>query len=74
MVKFNILKEKRKHAKFIRMRVVQESAVNDFREELSNIDICSRLNNDLMSNPNTYYEKLKIYSMIPATKYFQKNE
>ena len=45
--------EGRKQEKLIYTRTIKDSAINDFREELSRLDIPSRLNANLLVDPNS---------------------
>ena len=45
--------------KFVRTRVINDTAINNFRDELSDIDISSLLNVNLATVPNNDYEKFE---------------
>ena len=45
--------------KFVRTRVINDTAINNFRDELSDIDISSLLNINLATDPNNDYEKFE---------------
>ena len=51
--------EGRKQETLIYTRIINDSAINDFREELSRLDIPSRLNTNLLSDPNIDYGKFE---------------
>ena len=44
---------------YVRSRSVNDTAINNFRDELSEIDISSLLNAILATDPVTDYEKIK---------------
>ena len=43
--------------KNVRSRAINETAINNFRQELTEIDISSLLNANLLTDPNIDYEK-----------------
>ena len=45
--------------KYVRTRMINDTAINNFRDELSEIDISSLLNANLATDPNTDYEKFE---------------
>ena len=45
--------------KYVKTRVINDTAINSFRDELSDIDISSLLNANLATDPNTDYEKFE---------------
>ena len=45
--------------KYFRTRMINDIAINNFRDELSEIDISSLLNANLATDPNTDYEKFE---------------
>ena len=51
--------------KFVRTRVINDTAINNFRDELSDIDISSLLNVNLATDPNNDYEKFE--KIIPKS-------
>ena len=46
-----------KRKKYVRSRVINETAINNFRQELTEIDISSLLNANLLTDPNIDYDK-----------------
>ena len=46
----------KQHQKYFRTRMINDIAINNFRDELSEIDISSLLNANLATDPNTDYE------------------
>ena len=44
---------------YVRSRLVNDTAINNFRDELSEIDISSLLNAILATDPDTDYKKIK---------------
>ena len=63
--------EGRKHEKRIYTRTINDSALNDFCEELSRLDIPSRLNANLLSDPNIDYGKFE--EVLSPISIFRKN-
>ena len=59
IVNLGISEDIKKQQKYIRTRVINDTAINNFRDELSEIDISSLLNANLGTNPNTDYEKFE---------------
>ena len=49
----------KRQQKYVRSRMMNDTAINNFRDELSEIDISSLLNANLASDPNTDYEKFE---------------
>ena len=47
--------------KNVRSRVIDETAINNFRQELTEIDISSLLIANLLTDPNTGYKKFEIF-------------
>ena len=45
--------------KYLRTRMIDDIAINNFRGELSKIDISSLVNANLATDPNTDYEKFE---------------
>ena len=45
--------------KYVRTRMIDDTALNNFLDELSEIDISSLLNANLATDPNTAYEKFE---------------
>ena len=45
--------------KYVQTRVINDAAINNFRSELSEIDMSSLLNANLATDPNTDYEKFE---------------
>ena len=45
--------------KYVRTRMINDTAINNVRDELSEIDISSLLNANLATDPNTDYEKFE---------------
>ena len=62
--------EGRKQEKLNYTRTINDSAINDFREELSRLDIPSRLNANLMSDPNIDYGKFEEVLCASFNKHF----
>ena len=62
--------EGRKQEKLIYTRTINDSAINDFREELSRLDIPSRLNANLLSDPNIDYGKFEEVLCASFNKHF----
>ena len=62
--------EGRKQEKLIYTRTINDSAINDFREELSRLDIPSRLNANLLSDPNIDYGKFEEVLCVCFNKHF----
>ena len=48
-----------KQQKYVRTRVINDTAISNFRGELTEIDISSLLNANLATDPNTDYEKFE---------------
>ena len=65
--------EGRKQETLIYTRIINDSAINDFREELSRLDIPSRLNTNLLSDPNIDYGKFEEVLSASFNKHFPKN-
>ena len=62
-----------KRKKYVRSRAINETAVNNFRQELTETDISSLLNANLLTDPNIDYEKFnKIITKVMIT-IFQRN-
>ena len=59
--------EGRKQEKMIYTRTINDSAINDFREEMSKLDIPSRLNANLLSDPNIDYGKFEEVLVLSAS-------
>ena len=62
--------EGRKQEKLIYNRTINDSAINDFREELSRLDILSRLNANMLSDPNIDYGKFEEVLSATFNKHF----
>ena len=62
--------EGRKQEKLIYTRTINDSAINDFREEQSRLDIPSRLNANLLSDPNIDYGKFEEVLCASFNKHF----
>ena len=62
--------EGRKQEKLIYTRIINDSAINDFHEELSRLDIPSRLNANLLSDPNIDYGKFEEVLCASFNKHF----
>ena len=48
-----------KQQKYVRTRVINDAAINNFRSELTEIDMSSVVNANLPTDPNTDYEKFE---------------
>ena len=54
-----IFENTKQQQKFVQTRVINDTAINNFRDELSDIDISSLLNVNLANDPNNDYEKFE---------------
>ena len=54
--------------KFVRNRAINDTAINNFRDEFSDIDISSLLNANLATDPNNDYEK---FEKLITTSYYR---
>ena len=62
-----------KEQKYVRTRVINDAAINNFRSELTEIDMSSLLNANLATDPNTDYEKFEKIITKTYDKHFQRN-
>ena len=58
-VNLGISEHTTKQQKYVRSRVINDTAINNFRSELTEIDMSSLLNANLATDPNTDYEKFE---------------
>ena len=58
-VTLDISEHTTKQQKYVRTRVINDTAISNFRGELTEIDISSLLNANLATDPNTDYEKFE---------------
>ena len=70
IVNFRTPGEGRKQEKMIYTSTVNDSAINDFREELSGLEIPSRLNANLLSDPNIKYGKFEKVLSASFSRHF----
>ena len=63
---FNILNGNPPKQKFMCSRVIKETAINEFKEDLTKRNICSYFSSNLMTDPNSSYSK---FEEILATSY-----
>ena len=70
MVNVGISEETKKRQKYTRTWAINDTAVNDFREALSAIDISSLSNASLSTEPNIDYEKFENIITEIRDKYF----
>ena len=59
--------------KYVRTRVINDTAIISFRDELSDIDISSLLNANLATDQNTGYEKFEKIITKTYEDIFQRN-
>ena len=59
IVNLGISEDIKKQQKYIQTRVINDTAINNFRDVLPEIDISSLLNANFATNPNTDYEKFE---------------
>ena len=57
IVNLGISEKTIKRKKYVKSRAINETAINNFRQELTEIDISSLLNANLLTEPNIDYEK-----------------
>ena len=69
-INFRTPGEGRKQQKFIYTRTIYDFAIHDFREELSRLEIPSRLNANLLSDPNIDYGKFEKVLSTSFNKHF----
>ena len=58
--------------KYVRTIMIDDTAINNFRDELSEIDMSSLLNAILATDPNTDYEKFEFFFKKTNDKHFQR--
>ena len=58
-VNLGISEHTTKQQKYVRTRVIKDTAVNNFRSELTEIDMSALLNANLATDPNTDYDKFE---------------
>ena len=70
VVNMSILKETKKSPKYIYVRQMKESIIQDFRNDLMNSNIISKLNPNLMSDVNIEYNKFEKIILNAYNKHF----
>ena len=70
IVKVNILRERNKPPKYIYVRKANDTAINNFRNDLTETDIASIISSDLTADPNSEYAK-GTFTLCPCQNPFQ---
>ena len=70
IVKVDILRESNKPPKYIYVRTANDTAINNFRNDLLGTDIASIISSDLMAVPNSEYAKFERIITTAYGKHF----
>ena len=74
IVKVNILRESKKPPKYIYVLAANNTAINNFRNDLSETDIASIISSDLTTDPNSEYAKFEQIIMAAYEKHFPEKQ
>ena len=66
-VNMNILNNIPKQPTYIRTRIIKPNLIDTFRDELKNIEVSSRLDPNLMTDPNPSMKNLKTFFLVRLT-------
>ena len=69
-VNLDISEHTTKQQKYIRTRLINDTAIENFRSELTEIDMSSLLNANLATDPNTHYDKFEKIIIKTYDKHF----
>ena len=70
IVKVDILRESNKPPKYIDVRTENDTAINNFRNDLSETDIASIISSGLTADPNSEYAKFERIITTAYEKHF----